>query len=150
MKFLQPLIIIVTIAFFSACGGPKIVPATPVVKTVDAETNTQHLHEMLVLLAKYKKYEVLSDNGKTQMRIKYSRLVGKPAAVSSITYDLSNDANSYTMSYADSENFGYQDGNISSTYTHYINMFDKTLKQMYSDPDYLARMKVIVANPNLQ
>lgn len=151
MKFLQSLVLLAGIVLFSACGGPKIVPATPVNNTVSAAQSTQELHEMMVLLAKYKKYTILSDNGQTQMRIKYSRLSGKTAeSVSSITYDVTNDANSYTMSYADSENFGYQNGQISSTYIRYINMFDTTLKRMYDDPDYLARMKVIVANPNIQ
>ena len=151
MKFLQPLILFVGILLFSACGGPKVVPATPVTKTVPAAQSTQELHEMMVLLAKYKKYRILSDNGSTEMRIKYTRISGKTEQkITSITYDLTNDANSYTMRYADSENFGYKDGQINRTYTRYIDSFDSTLKRMYDDPDYLARMKMIVNNPDIQ
>jgi len=151
MRTLLSLLLLAGIVLFSACGAPKIVPATPVKNSAPAAKSTQELHDMLVLLAKYKKYAILSDNGQTQMRIKYSRLSGETAeSVTSITYDLTNDANSYTMSYVDSENLGYQDGQISGTYLRYINHFDTTLKRMYDDPDYLARMKVIVANPGIQ
>ena len=103
---------------------------------------------MLVLLAKYKKYEILSDNGVTKMRIKYSRIDKKTALPASITYNVINDDNSYTMSYADSKNFGYGNGKINGSYAWYSDHFDDVLKKMYDDPDYLARMKVIVSNSN--
>ena len=149
MRFLQSLIIIAAIAFFSACGGPKVVPATPVNKPVASEQSAENLHEMIVLLAKYKKYQILSDDEKSKLRIKYDRMDTKTNTLhSSITYDVANSANDYTFSYVDSTNLGYQDGNISSTYTRYINMFDSTLKRMYSDPAYLGRMRNIVAGKN--
>jgi len=135
---------------FIGCGNPKIVPATPITNEMNAEKSQENLHQMLVLLAKYKKYEILSDNGATEMRIKYSRLNSKKnAKVSSITYDVVNNANSYTMSYADSENFDYKDGQISGSYSWYIEHFNDVLKKMYDDSEYMARMKTIVANPNL-
>ncbi|MGB5965908.1 MAG: hypothetical protein WBF77_05355 [Sulfurimonadaceae bacterium] len=153
MKFVQSLIILGAVAFFAACGGPKVVPATPVNKPVASEQSAENLHEMIILLAKYKKYQILSDNGTTETRIKYDRMSTdkNTKAVtlhSSITYDVVNTSTDYTFSYVDSTNLGYQDGNISSTYTHYINMFDSTLKKMYSDPAYLGRMRNIVAGKN--
>ena len=156
MKFLQPLIIITAIAFFSACGGsraPKVVPATPVNKPAPAAQSEADLHENIVLLAKYKKYQILKDDGKTKVRIKYDRMQTdrQTKAVtlhSSITYDVANTAKDYTFSYVDSTNLGYNEHNISNTYTRYINMFDTTLKRMYSDPTYLGRMKNVVAGKN--
>jgi uncharacterized lipoprotein YajG len=149
-KFIKLSIILFATVFFTACGNPKVVPATPVTNELTAEKSQENLHQMLVLLAKYKKYEILSDNGTTKMRIKYSRLSGnKTAQISSITYDVVNDNKSYTMSYADSENFGYKDGQIGGSYAWYIDHFNDVLKKMYNDPEYLARMKAIVANPNL-
>ena len=153
MKYIQSLIIIAAIALFAACGGPKIVPATPVNKPVASEQSAENLHEMIVLLAKYKKYQILSDDGKNNIRIKYDRKYTDKQTKevklhSSITYDIVNNANSYTASYVDSTNLGYLNGNISSTYTRYINMFDSTLKRMYKDPAYLGRMKNIVAGKN--
>ena len=156
MKFLQPLIIISAIFFFSACGGsraPKVVPATPVNKPAPAAQSEQDLHDNIVLLAKYKKYQILKDDGKNNTRIKYDRKYTDKQTKevklhSSITYDVKNSANDYTFSYVDSTNLGYNDVNISNTYTRYINYFDSTLKRMYKDPAYLGRMKNIVAGKN--
>ena len=148
-KFITLSIGFLIITFLTACGNPKIVPATPITNKVSMESNQENLHQMLVLLAKYKKYEILSDNGTTKMRLKYSRLDQENSLVSSITYDVVNNANSYTMSYADSENFNYKDGQISGSYSWYIKHFDGVLEKMYDDPEYLSRMKAIVANPNL-
>ena len=156
MKLLSSLIIVTTIIFFSACGGsraPKVVQTTPLHKPVASQQSTHNLHEMIVLLAKYKKYQILSDDGKTKIRIKYDRMnTDRKTKVtslhSSITYDIVNDASGYTASYVDSTNLGYKDGVISSTYTRYINMFDSTLKRMYRDPLYLNRMQNIVAGKN--
>ncbi len=155
MKSFQALIIIAAIALFSACGGgsPKVVPATPVTKPVPTAQSEKELHGNIVLLAKYKKYQILKDDGKNNIRIKYDRKYTdrKTKEVklhSSITYDVKNSANDYTFSYVDSTNLGYNDVNISSTYTRYINMFDSTLKRMYKDPAYLGRMKNIVAGKN--
>ena len=69
--------------------------------------------------------------------------------MSSVTYDVVNDSKSYTMSYVDSENLGYNNGQISGSYSWYVKHFDGTLKKMYNDSEYLERMKVIVANPNI-
>ncbi len=155
MKFLQPLIIITAILFFSACGSraPKVVPATPVNMPAPAAQSEQDLHENIILLAKYKKYQILSDDGKNNARIKYDRTYTDKETKevklhSSITYDVQNSANDYTFSYVDSTNLGYNDVNISNTYTRYINYFDSTLKRMYNDPAYLGRMKNIVAGKN--
>lgn len=154
MKFVQSLIIIAAIAFFSACGGgPKVVAATPVTNPAPSAQNEQDLHDNIVLLAKYKKYQILNDDGKNNLRIKYDRMQTdkQTKAVtlhSSITYDVTNTANDYTFSYVDSTNLGYNEHNISSTYTRYISMFDSTLKRMYNDPAYLERMKNIVAGKN--
>jgi len=156
MKFLQPLIIISAIVFFSACGGsraPKVVPATPVNNPVPAAQSEKELHDNIVLLAKYKKYQILSDDGKNYVRIKYDRMYTDKQTKevklhSSITYNVRNTAKDYTFSYVDSINLGYNDVNISSTYTRYIDMFDSTLKRMYSDPEYLGRMRNIVAGKN--
>ncbi len=154
MKFVQSLIIIAAIALFAACGGgPKVVPATPVNKPAPSAQSEQELHDNIVLLAKYKKYQILSDDGKNNTRIKYDRMYTDKQTKevklhSSITYDVKNSANDYTFSYVDSTNLGYNDVNISSTYTRYINMFDGTLKKMYSDPAYLERMKNVVAGKN--
>lgn len=156
MKYIQSLIIIAAIALFSACGGsraPKVVPATPVNKPAPTAQSEQDLHDNIVLLAKYKKYQILNDDGKNNTRIKYDRMytdrqTKEVKLHSSITYDVHNSANDYTFSYVDSTNLGYNDVNISSTYTRYINMFDSTLKRMYNDPAYLGRMKNIVAGKN--
>lgn len=155
MKFLQPLIILLAIALFTACGSraPKVVPATPVNKAAPAAQSEKDLHENIVLLAKYKKYQILSDDGKNNARIKYDRKYTDKQTKevklhSSITYDVQNSANDYTFSYVDSTNLGYNDVNISNTYTRYINYFDSTLKRMYNDPAYLGRMKNIVAGKN--
>ncbi len=155
MKFLQPLIMTTAIVFFSACGGsaPKVVPATPVNKPAPAAQGEQDLHNNIVLLAKYKKYQILSDDGKNNTRIKYDRKYTDKQTKevklhSSITYDVKNSATDYTVSYVDSTNLGYNEHNISSTYTRYINMFDSTLKRMYKDPNYLERMKNVVAGKN--
>jgi len=155
MKLLQPLIMTTAIVFFSACGSsaPKVVPATPVTKPVPSAQSETDLHGNIILLAKYKKYQVLSDDGKNNTRIKYDRKYTDKQTKevklhSSITYDVKNSANDYTFSYVDSTNLGYNDVNISNTYTRYINMFDSTLKRMYSDPAYLGRMKNIVAGKN--
>ncbi len=156
MKFLQTLVIIAAIVFFSACGGsraPKVVPATPVNNSVPAAQSEKELHDNIVLLAKYKKYQILSDDAKNKMRIKYDRMYTDKQTKevklhSSITYDVKNTANDYTFSYVDSTNLGYNDVNISSTYTRYINMFDTALKRMYNDPVYLERMRNIVAGKN--
>ena len=155
MKFLQPLIILLAIALFTACGSrtPKVVPATPVNKPAPAAQSEKDLHENIILLAKYKKYQILSDDGKNNARIKYDRKYTDKQTKevklhSSITYDVQNSANDYTFSYVDSTNLGYNDVNISSTYTRYINYFDSTLKRMYNDPTYLGRMKNIVAGKN--
>ena len=156
MKLIQSLIIIAAIVLFSACGGsraPKVVPATPVNMAAPAAQSEQDLHENIVLLAKYKKYQILSDDGKNNTRIKYDRTYTDKQTKevklhSSITYDVQNSANDYTFSYVDSTNLGYNDVNISNTYTRYINYFDSTLKRMYNDPAYLGRMKNIVAGKN--
>ncbi len=154
MKFVQALIIIAAIAFFSACGGgPKVVPATPVTNPAPSALSAAELHGNIVLLAKYKKYQILSDDGQYNLRIKYDRMQTdkQTKAVtlhSSITYDVTNTANDYTFSYVDSTNLGYNEHNISSTYTRYIGSFDSTLKRMYNDPAYLERMKNIVAGKN--
>jgi len=155
MKLFQPLLITTAIVFFSACGGstPKVVPATPVTKPAPAAQNEKDLHNNIVLLAKYKKYQILSDDGKNNTRIKYDRKYTDKQTKeiklhSSITYDVKNSANDYTFSYVDSTNLGYNEHNISNTYTRYINMFDSTLKRMYKDPAYLERMKNIVAGKN--
>lgn len=155
MKKVQTLIILSAIALFSACGGsaPKVVPATPVTKPVPAAQSKKELHENIVLLAKYKKYQILKDDGISHTRIKYDRKYTdkKTKEVklhSSITYDVNNGAKDYTFSYVDSTNLGYNEHNISNTYTRYINMFDSTLKRMYKDPAYLGRMKNIVAGLN--
>jgi len=153
MKLFQSLIILLAIAFFSACGGPKIVPATPVEKPVDMSQSKENYHEMIVLLAKYKKYQIVEDDGATKIRIKYERFYTDKTTKerklhSDITYDILNTDKAYTVSYVDSTNLGYKDGQISSTYIRYINMFDSTLKRMYSDPQYLERMKNIVAGKN--
>ena len=152
-----PLITLAATAalLFSACGGgsPKVVPATPVMKLVPTAQGQQELHTNIVLLAKYKKYQILKDNDADYLRIKYDRKYTDKHTKeiklhSSITYDVKNSANDYTFSYVDSTNLGYNDVNISSTYTRYINMFDSTLKRMYKDPNYLERMKNIVAGKN--
>jgi len=148
-EFVKFSVSLIAVVLLTACGNPKIVPATPKTNIVQAEKSQDNLHQMLVTLAKYKKYEILNDNGTTEMRIKYSRLDKKKAAVSSITYDVVNDDKSYIMSYVDSENMGYENGKISGSYSWYIDHFDDVLKKMYDDPEYLARMKAIVANPNL-
>ncbi|MEN8147622.1 MAG: hypothetical protein ABFR02_08380 [Campylobacterota bacterium] len=156
MKYVQSFIILTAIIFFSACGGsraPKVVPATPVNKPAPAAQSEKDLHENIVLLAKYKKYQILSDDGKNNARIKYDRKYTDKQTKevklhSSITYDVQNSAKDYTFSYVDSKNLGYNDVNISNTYTRYINMFDSTLKRMYRDPAYLGRMKNVVAGKN--
>jgi len=148
-KIIQLSASLLAITLLTACGNPKIVPASPITHTVKSEKNQENLHQMLVLLAKYKKYEILSDNGINKMRIKYSRIDRKTALPASIIYDVVNDDKSYTMSYASSENFGYKDGKLSGSYSWYINHFDDVLKKMYDNPEYLARMKVIVSNPDL-
>ena len=153
MKFIQALIIIAAIALFSACGGPKVVPATPVTNPAPSALSAAGLHENIVLLAKYKKYQILNDDGEYNLRIKYDRMQTdkQTKAVtlhSSITYDVTNTANAYTFSYVDSTNLGYNEHNISSAYTRYIGSFDSTLKRMYNDPAYLERMKNIVAGKN--
>ena len=155
MRYIQTLIIASAVAFFTACGGaaPKVVSATPVHKPVPAAQSAKELHDNIVLLAKYKKYKILKDDGQNYVRIKYDRMYTDKQTKevklhSSITYDVKNSANDYTFSYVDSANLGYHDGNISSTYTRYINMFDSTLKRMYKDPLYLERMKNIVAGKN--
>jgi len=155
MKTIQPLIILTAVVLFSACGGsaPKVVPATPVTKPVPTAQSEKELHNNIVLLAKYKKYQILKDDGKNNTRIKYDRKYTDKQTKevklhSSITYDVHNSANDYTFSYVDSTNLGYNEHNISSTYTRYINMFDSTLKRMYKDPAYLKRMKNIVAGKN--
>lgn len=140
---------------FSACGGgsPKVVPATPVMKAVPAAQSQTELHSNIVLLAKYKKYQILKDDHRSYVRIKYDRKYTDKQTKevklhSSITYDVKNSDHDYTFSYVDSKNLGYNDVNISSTYLRYINMFDSTLKRMYQDPLYLERMKNIVAGKN--
>ena len=155
MKYLQSLIVLSAVVFFAACGGstPKVVPATPVNKPVPAAQSEKELHDNIVLLAKYKKYQILSDDGKNITRIKYDRMskdkkTKEVKLHSSITYDVKNTDKDYTFSYVDSTNLGYNDVNISSTYTRYINMFDSTLKRMYKDPKYLTRMKNVVAGLN--
>lgn len=148
MKFFQSLIILLAIGFFAACGGPKIVPATPTTKPVNVQGSSENLHDMLILLAKYKKYEILSDDGKSSARIKYDRKDKQGNLILSITYDIKNSDSEYTMSYVDSQNMGYNNGQINGNYLRYINMFDSTLKRMYSDPAYLNRMKNIVAGKN--
>ncbi len=156
MKFVQSLIVIAAVALFSACGGsraPKVVPATPVNKVASAAQSEQDLHDNIVLLAKYKQYQILTDDGKNNVRIKYDRMQTdkQTQAVtlhSSITYDVANTANDYTFSYVDSTNLGYNEHTISSTYTRYIDMFDGTLKRMYSDPVYLGRIKNVVGGQN--
>jgi len=156
MKYVQSLLMIAAVIFFSACGGsrgPQVVPATPVQKPAPSALNEQDLHNNIILLAKYKKYNILSDNGLNTARIKYIRTYTDKQTKevklhSSITYDVKNSAKDYTFSYVDSQNLGYNDVNISSTYTRYIDMFDTTLKRMYNDPEYLARMKNVVAGKN--
>jgi len=155
MKIIPTLAITTTLILLSACGGasPKVVPATPVTKPVPTAKSQQELHSNIVLLAKYKKYHILQDNGTSKLRIQYKRMQTdrKTKAVtlhSSITYDVKNSTTDYTFSYVDSKNLGYNDVNISSTYTRYINMFDSTLKRMYKDPNYIERMKNIVAGKN--
>ena len=155
MKILPTIAITTTLILLSACGGssPKVVPATPVTKAVPSAQNNQELHNNIVLLAKYKKYHILQDNGSSALRIQYKRMqtdrkTKETTLHSSVTYDVKNSANDYTFSYVDSKNLGYNDVNISSTYTRYINMFDSTLKRMYKDPNYLTRMKNIVAGKN--
>ena len=152
-----PLITIATTAalLFSACGGsaPKVVPATPVIKPAPAAQGEIELHNNIVLLAKYKKYQILQDDHQNYVRIKYDRKYTDKQTKevklhSSITYDVKNSASDYTFSYVDSTNLGYNDVNISSTYTRYINMFDSTLQRMYKDPVYLERMTNIVAGKN--
>ena len=148
MKLFQSLVILLAIAFFAACGGPKIVPATPATKPVNVQSSSENLHEMLILLAKYKKYEILEDDGSKNAKIKYIRKDKQGNQILSITYNLENRTNEYTMSYANSEGMGYNNGQINGNYLRYINMFDSTLKRMYSDPAYLGRMKNIVAGKN--
>jgi len=148
MKLFQSLVILLAIGFFAACGGPKIVPATPATKPVNVQGSSENLHSMLILLSKYKKYEILSDDGKSNAKIKYDRKDKQGNLILSITYDLTNTESEYTMSYADSQNMGYADGQINGNYLRYINMFDGTLKRMYKDPAYLSRMKNIVAGLN--
>jgi len=155
MKYFQSIIIASALVFFAACGGgsPKVVSATPVLKPAPAAQSAKDLHENIVLLAKYKKYKILKDDGQNYVRIKYDRMftdrqTKEVKLHSSITYDVKNSAHDYTFSYVDSTNLGYHDGNISSTYTRYINMFDSTLKRMYKDPAYLERMKNVVAGKN--
>lgn len=149
IKYSTLIAAFLVVVSITGCGHPKIVPATPITNVASIEKAQDSLHQMLVLLAKYKKYEILSNNGTTKMQIKYSRLDTKNSQVSSITYDIANDDKSYTMSYADSENFNYKNGKISGSYSWYIEHFNDTLKKMYDDPEYLARMKEIVKNPNL-
>ena len=155
MRLLQPLIMTTVIVIFSACGSsaPKVVPATPVSKPAPEAQSEQGLHDNIILLAKYKKYQILSDDGKNSTRIKYDReytdkQTKEVKLHSSITFDVKNSANDYTFSYVDSTNLGYNEHNISNTYTRYINMFDSTLKRMYKDPAYLGRMKNVVAGKN--
>ncbi len=155
MKYIQSLIITTATIFFAACGSstPKVVPATPITKPAPSTQSEADLHENIVLLAKYKKYAILSDDGKNNARIKYERKYTDKQTKevklhSSITYDVKNSANDYTFSYVGSTNLGYNDVNISNTYTRYINMFDSTLKRMYSDPAYHSRMKNVVAGKN--
>ena len=148
MKLFQSLIILLAIGFFAACGGPKIVPATPSTKPVNVQGSSENLHDMLILLAKYKKYDIISDDGSTSAQIKYDRKGKQGNLILSITYDLTNSDSEYTMSYATSEGMGYKDGQINGNYLRYINMFESTLTRMYSDPAYLGRMKNIVAGKN--
>ena len=156
MRHIKLITVAATAALlFSACGGgsPKVVPATPVMKSAPTAQGQQELHTNIILLAKYKKYQILKDNHKSYTRIKYDRKYTDKQTKeiklhSSITYDVKNSANDYTFSYVDSTNLGYNDVNISSTYTRYINMFDSTLQRMYKDPVYLERMKNIVAGKN--
>jgi len=156
MTRIQTSLLATAVVLFSACGGnstPKVVPVTPVNKTVETTTSQTELHQNIVLLAKYKKYDILEDNGNSNVRIKYDRKYTDKETKevklhSSITYDVTNTANDYTFAYVDSINLGYNEHNISNTYTRYVNMFDSTLKRMYSDPAYLGRMKNIVAGKN--
>ena len=155
MKILSTLAMATTLLLLSACGGasPKVVPATPVTKAVPTAQSQKELHSNIVLLAKYKKYIILKDDGKSYLRIQYKRMktdrkTKETTLRSSITYDVKNSTNNYTFSYIDSKNLGYNDVNISSTYIRYINMFDSTLKRMYKDPNYIERMKNVVAGKN--
>jgi len=155
MRILPTLAITTTLLFLSACGGssPKVVPATPVKKSVPTAQNQLQLHQNIVLLAKYKKYHIFQDDGKSYLRIQYKRMktdrkTKETTLHSSITYDVKNSANDYTFSYVDSKNLGYNDVNISATYTRYIDMFDSTLKRMYKDPNYIQRMKNVVDGKN--
>ena len=148
MKLFQSLIILLAITFFAACGGPKIVSATPATKPVNVQGSSENLHSMLILLAKYKKYDILSDDGNANAKIKYIRKDKQGNQILSITYHLENRTNEYTMSYVDSEGMGYNNGQINGNYLRYINMFDSTLKRMYSDPAYLGRMRNIVDGKN--
>ena len=149
IKLLKLVVTLLAMASLTSCLNPKIVPVTPVTQVVNTENSQENLHQMLVLVAKYKKYEILSDNGTTKMRIKYSLLARKGTDISSITYDVVNNKNSYTMSHVDSKNFNHKDGKISGSYAWYIDHFNDVLEKMYDNPEYLARVKVIVANPNV-
>lgn len=155
MKLLYSLAVAATVVTLTACGGssPKVVPVTPILKPAPVAKSTKDLHENIVLLAKYKKYQILKDNHENNLRIKYDRMqtdrkTKKVTLHSSITYDVKNSDKDYTFSYVDSTNLGYNEHNISSAYLRYVNMFDSTLKRMYKDPAYLERMKNIVAGLN--
>jgi hypothetical protein len=148
-KLLKLIVTLLAVASLTGCLSQKLVPTTPETMVISTADSQENFHQMLVLAAKYRKYEILSDNGSTKMTIKYSRLASKGTEMSSITYDVVNSKDSYTMSYVDSENFEYKDGKINGKYAWYINNLYGVLKKMYEDPEYLARVKIIVAHPNI-